>query len=368
METNDERLIPFMAVHPGSILKEELAARGLKQKVFAKQIDMQASHLNEVLKGKRNITPVLAERLESALGISASSWLALQKSYELDCINIAARDARERTSAVKEKALAAMCNLKALYKELAVDVDDFIQGRMRSLESAFGCDPIEFTSNLPRGVYKRSDRLEVSEQNMSTWLMLAVLAIKSNVPDVTYTHGNALEAAKEIALWTNSGAVTESFIANALRKYGISYNVVHKLEKVPVDAYSTDAMGYPAIVVTHRHDDMARLVFNVLHELGHIHLHFSKGNDNVFWAVGDDYSVESETEKEANSFAQDMLISRKDWDAIMCGSVKGIRPTDIIKHLRRESKARGLDFGTVSWRYRYETRCYALGIKARKIR
>lgn len=84
-----------MAVHPGSILKEELAARGLKQKVFAKQIDMQASHLNEVLKGKRNITPVLAERLESALGISASSWLALQKSYELDCINIAARDARK---------------------------------------------------------------------------------------------------------------------------------------------------------------------------------------------------------------------------------------------------------------------------------
>lgn len=52
-------------------MKSELEERGLKQKAFAAQIGMQPSHLNELLKGKRNITPAIAQKLEEALGIKA---------------------------------------------------------------------------------------------------------------------------------------------------------------------------------------------------------------------------------------------------------------------------------------------------------
>ena len=57
----------LMAIHPGSILKEELAERGISQKNFAKSIEMQPSHLSEIIKGKRSITKQVADKLEEVL-------------------------------------------------------------------------------------------------------------------------------------------------------------------------------------------------------------------------------------------------------------------------------------------------------------
>lgn len=48
----------------------------------------------------------------------------------------------------------------------------------------------------------------------------------------------------------------------------ISYQVVAKLEKTPIDAVAIQMSDYPAIVVSHRYNDMSKLIFNVLYELG----------------------------------------------------------------------------------------------------
>ena len=76
--------VPFYAVHPGEILREELKERGIKQKVFAKNVGMEASHLSALIHGVRNITPSVATKLESGLGIPASLWMNLQSQYNLD--------------------------------------------------------------------------------------------------------------------------------------------------------------------------------------------------------------------------------------------------------------------------------------------
>ena len=82
----EEKIHPFNPVHPGTILKEELKARGIRQKVFAAAIGMQPTHLNALLQGGRNITAQLALRLEAALKIPAATWMNLQESYNLDRI------------------------------------------------------------------------------------------------------------------------------------------------------------------------------------------------------------------------------------------------------------------------------------------
>ena len=69
--------------------------------------------------------------------------------------------------------------------------------------------------------------------------------------------------------------------------------------------------GYPSIITTHRHNDMSRLIFNVLHELGHIQMHMSVSKDNlcaVFVSSEHDYSRDNKEEREANEFAENMLI------------------------------------------------------------
>ena len=81
MATNNNRLTSNRAIHPGEILREELKERGIKQKDFAKAIGWQATHLNEFIKGKRNLNEDLAMRLESQLGIPFKTWMSLHSGY-----------------------------------------------------------------------------------------------------------------------------------------------------------------------------------------------------------------------------------------------------------------------------------------------
>lgn len=74
----------LMAIHLGSILKEELLERGISQKVFAKRIELQASHLSEIIKGKRSITKPVADKLEVIPGIPSIEWVNLQTRFDYD--------------------------------------------------------------------------------------------------------------------------------------------------------------------------------------------------------------------------------------------------------------------------------------------
>ena len=74
----------FIATHPGEILKEELRERGITQKEFAASIGMRASHLSELINGKRSITIAIADKLQQALDIDSQSWINMQTQYNYD--------------------------------------------------------------------------------------------------------------------------------------------------------------------------------------------------------------------------------------------------------------------------------------------
>ena len=69
---------------PGEMLVEEfLKPLKISQTDFAKQIRVSQPRLNEIIKGKRAITPDTALRLERVLGTSAGSWLNMQLILDL---------------------------------------------------------------------------------------------------------------------------------------------------------------------------------------------------------------------------------------------------------------------------------------------
>lgn len=91
MATNDEIMYAVngnsavFPIHPGEILGEELTARGLSGREFAKKAGLQSTHLSAIIHGSRNITPAVADKLAFALeGISADFWLGLQKRYNTE--------------------------------------------------------------------------------------------------------------------------------------------------------------------------------------------------------------------------------------------------------------------------------------------
>jgi len=70
-------------VHPGEILKDELAEMGVNAAQLARQIKVPNNRLYQILDGKRAITADTALRLGKWFGMSAAFWLNLQNSYEL---------------------------------------------------------------------------------------------------------------------------------------------------------------------------------------------------------------------------------------------------------------------------------------------
>ena len=95
---NDDNLAG--AVHPGSILKDELRERKISRKEFAASIGMQASHLSALIHGVRNITADIAQRLEKALDIPAYIWMNLQSQYQLEKARLAKKEESAKGSYV----------------------------------------------------------------------------------------------------------------------------------------------------------------------------------------------------------------------------------------------------------------------------
>jgi addiction module HigA family antidote len=70
--------------HPGEMLKEEfLIPMGLTQRSLATGIHVPYQRINELVNGKRGITPSTALRLARFFGMSATFWMNLQQRWDL---------------------------------------------------------------------------------------------------------------------------------------------------------------------------------------------------------------------------------------------------------------------------------------------
>ena len=70
--------------HPGIILKEEfLDQLGISQVALAKHLGVPVQRVNELIRGKRGVTPQTAWLLAQALNTSPQFWLNLQSEYDL---------------------------------------------------------------------------------------------------------------------------------------------------------------------------------------------------------------------------------------------------------------------------------------------
>ena len=80
---SNEKLLP--PIHPGEILMEEfLKPIGISQYRLAKDISVPPRRINEIVHGKRAITPNTALRLSRYFGLSERFWINMQTRYDLE--------------------------------------------------------------------------------------------------------------------------------------------------------------------------------------------------------------------------------------------------------------------------------------------
>lgn len=301
----------FMAIHPGSILKEELIERGISQKTFAKDIEMQPSHLCEIIKGKRPITKPVADKLEEVLGIPSIDWVNFQTKFDYDTAQseerqiaeTAARDELlEYNKLVDIKVLTTRLHFKS---SLCSEILSFIK------ESFMLPEPARLQVQAD-GLFKKSAKVGKDPRMIMTWMLLAKHFAYSSNFKADYEESRLDELIPQIRYILHSNTNTIENLKSTFEKYGILFGVVEKVDGASIDGYSFDYNGHPCIVVTTRFNRIDNLAFAVMHELGHV-----KNHDNEDRRVNlEEYDHESPEEKAANAFAANALIPDSVWKGI----------------------------------------------------
>ena len=84
MSKKSQRHLSIEPVHPGEILLEDVfPALGITKPALAEALGISRQSLHELFSAKRSVTPEMALRLETVVGSTAETWLALQSARDL---------------------------------------------------------------------------------------------------------------------------------------------------------------------------------------------------------------------------------------------------------------------------------------------
>ncbi|MDP6786608.1 MAG: HigA family addiction module antitoxin [Rhodospirillales bacterium] len=91
----------MVPIHPGRILRRELAAHGLSANALARALRVSSGRIVDILNAKRSISAETALRLGRYFGNDALFWINLQAQYNLA---VAERDVGKQIAREVEKA------------------------------------------------------------------------------------------------------------------------------------------------------------------------------------------------------------------------------------------------------------------------
>ena len=131
---------------------------------------------------------------------------------------------------------------------------------------------------------------------------------------------------------------------------GIAFCIEEKVDKASVDGYSFIEDGTPHIILTRRYDRIDNFAFALMHEVGHIYLHYLDGSRSDCKLSIPDYDNESAEEKEANA-----LIPNEEWKN--APRVR-VNPAMIQRKYTQWAIEKGLNKWIVLGRISYETGMY----------
>ena len=97
---NNNRITPFIATHPGEMIKDELKERNMTQKQLSELTGIKPSVLSETINGKRSVSLSVAMALEKAMGIPAEVWMNLQTQFDIDSASIEERNKQKETVSI----------------------------------------------------------------------------------------------------------------------------------------------------------------------------------------------------------------------------------------------------------------------------
>lgn len=295
---NNDFLVPT-----GRIIKEYLEEYGITQKDLAERINISEKHISNVLKGKSRVTEEFALKLEKViLDVPASYWLNYEATY------------REQVAREEEIVAISKWNLQEIAKRF------HFKEVFKGLDISLAQQAIEMLKLLKISDFKNFDnvygKLAVDfmedggeKEALVIWLSMCEEEIElqnDEIDSIPYNERNVKDNLKNFKLLSNNNK-TESSINSCRKlcnKLGIYLVFCEDITNSKVRGALTTYKDHPAIYISGRFKSHANTWFALVHELGHLLLHYHKNDVIVSFADNDNVK-----EQEANEFARNFFIN-----------------------------------------------------------
>lgn len=299
---------PAESFPPGDVIKEEMDARGWSQVELAEILGRPARLVNELLAGKRAITPETAQGLAAAFGTPAEFWMNLESQWQLAKIKV--DDAVARRSR-----LYAKFPVKDMIRRGWISATKSLDQLELEFQRYFDVTDLDAPVVQP-GAFRRSVTTATPAQH--AWVRrVRQLGVSVHVKRFDAKHLDSCLADLRRLL---GDAAEVRHVPRILAEAGIRLVIIESLPGSKIDGvclWLDD--GSPVIGLSVRFDRIDWFWFTLFHELMHVKNQDGSATNPIIDTelVGDDDMADTELpdyERRADREAQELLVSSRDLD------------------------------------------------------
>lgn len=300
--------IPAEVFPPGDFIREELEAREWTQADFAKILGRPLPAVNELITGKKAITPETARALGDAFGTGAEFWMNLESAYRLSLAETTDQDVGRRAQLYSSVPVGNI--IKRGWLQSCDDTNEL----ERSVYDFYGVKSLkEIESRHCMAARKSTSYSKTSAEEWAWWCRARQMAESISVGRYTK---NALKAEglKELHKLIVSDQEARK-IPKLLADFGVRLVIVKGLPKMRVDGAAFWVKDKPVIALSLRLDRIDSVWFTLAHEICHVLEEDEPGLDIDL--VGKDRMPTDQKppmERAADLFASNFLIPKNEID------------------------------------------------------
>ena len=284
--------VPAEVFAPGEYLAEELEARGWSQTELAEILGRPHRVVNEIIAGKRAITPETAKGLSAAFGTSAEFWMNLETAYQLSKANI------EEKTVSRRARLYGMFPVKELIRRKWIEASENIEVLEQRFLEFYEMPSMDAKPRFAHAARQTKYDTPASMLKLA-WLNRAKLVART-VKVSKYSEKALRDAIPALrALIENKEGIEK--VSGILASVGVRFVIVEHLPNSKMDG-ACFWNGMPVIALSLRFDRVDNFWFNLFHEIDHV-LHGEGKDEPIYELIDQDAEGLPPNEVRANDAA-----------------------------------------------------------------
>ena len=303
MSTQSARAIP-----PGTYVQEELDERGWTQLDLADILGRPVRLVNEIISGKRAITPETAQGLAATFGTSAQLWMNLEAAYRLQLATAVGTEVSRRAQ------LFTRAPIREMQRRGWIEDTNDVDALEHELTRFFG-QPLDQPLVLSVAT-RRTATAEGLTPAQTVWCVRArQLATAQMVAAYIPANLDKLERElRKLAAFSKDARKLPEMFA----RYGVRFVVVEPLPGGKIDgAMFWLEENSPCIAVSMRYDRIDAFWFTVMHEFSHLRHMDALSVDTEIVGTTEAPHSDDEPERRANEEACSALIPSDELDSFV---------------------------------------------------